>query len=386
MRSLKNQSGSVIIFITLVVVLLLVVVGMGLDTGWVVYSRSMGQRAVDMAALAGAAGVAAGNPAKVKANVETLNTTNDYVKASGNQIDGTVNGNNVTLIHYDAKATPQIQLATGVTGSSVGNANGARVALEQTNPHTGNTSNTPISTPSFLMPLMNAVAPVFNFGSGRNTPASTNVNVSAVAVIESQPSLPFAVNGCCEAVNGILPAGCVSDWTQETASPIQWNQTPSGGSNPNNSGWTTYFDRSVSSPDVIELIDKIAACQGTGGANVGDNICTNNGSQTPDLRELEILIGPNPNEPLCYLAPIIPSSSNFTGCSNTITAFAQICPLAICGPGVNGNKNQNLCTQPNSFGKYVLAKVKSCSITDRNKAAVSQCYSLHLVREPQVGM
>src|ERR671918_1004718 len=138
MIRLKNQSGSIIVFATLVVVLLLVMVGMGLDTGWVVYSRSMGQRAVDMAALAGAAGVAAGDPAKVKANVETLNTTNDYVKASGNQIDGTVNGQNVTLIYYDAKATPpSINAATGVTGTSVGNANGARVALEKTNWVTG---------------------------------------------------------------------------------------------------------------------------------------------------------------------------------------------------------------------------------------------------------
>src|SRR5919106_1091223 len=212
MRRLKNQSGSIIVFVTLVVVLLLVMVGMGLDTGWVVYSRTMGQRAVDMAALAGAAGVAANDPGKVKANVETLNTTNDYVKASGNQINGSVNGKNVTLIHYDAKATPSIQPATGVTGSSVGNANGARVALEKTNWVTTATSNTPINTPSFLTPLLNAF-------SGGSTPGSTNVNVSAVAVIESQTSLPFAVNGCCEAVNGVLPAGCTSDWTQEPASP-----------------------------------------------------------------------------------------------------------------------------------------------------------------------
>src|SRR5439155_2508121 len=95
MRRLKNQSGSVIVFVTLVVVLLLVMVGMGLDTGWLTFSRSVGQRAVDMAALAGAAGVAAGDPAKVKANVEALNSTNDYVGASSRPkpIDGTmVNG------------------------------------------------------------------------------------------------------------------------------------------------------------------------------------------------------------------------------------------------------------------------------------------------------
>jgi Flp pilus assembly protein TadG len=372
MRSLKNQSGSVIVFITLVVVLLLVMVGIGLDTGWVVYSRSMGQRAVDMAALAGAAGVAAGDPAKVKANVETLNSKNDYVAATGNQIDGTVNGKNVTLIHYNAKATPTIQLATGVTGSSVGNANGARVALEQTNWVTGGSPNTPINTPSFLTPLLNLL-PSF-FGSGGDTPTTTNVNVSAVAVLEAQPSLPIALNGC------------DSDWVNKNAE-IPWNQAPSGGSNPNNSGWTTYFDNSVSEPDVIKLIDKIAACQGTGGANVGDNICTNNGQQNPDLREFEILIGTNDDgTPKCYLAPIIPSTSNFTGCDNTILAFAQICPLAVCGPGVNGTKNQSLCTKPASFGKYVLATVKSCTITDLNQAGISQCVSLHLVREPQAGM
>ena len=368
MRRLKNQSGSIIVFVTLVVVLLLVMVGMGLDTGWVVYSRTMGQRAVDMAALAGAAGVAANDPGKVKANVETLNSTNDYVKASGNPIDGSVNGKNVTLIHYDAKATPSIQPATGVTGSSVGNANGARVALEKTNWVTTASSNTPINTPSFLTPLLNALS------GGGSTPGSTNVNVSAVAVIESQPSLPIALNGC------------DPNWVNTNAE-LPWNQAPSGGSTPNNSGWTTYFDNSVSVPDVIALIRKIAACQGTGGANVGDNICTNNGQQNPDLREFEILIGTNSDgTPKCYLTPIIPSTSNFTGCSNTILSFAQICPLAVCGPGVNGTKNQHLCTQPNSFGKYVLATVKSCGIMDRNAAGVSQCYSMHLVREPQVGM
>src|ERR671918_2295923 len=240
MIRLKNESGSVIVFSTLVVVLLLVMVGMGLDTGWVVYSRTMGQRAVDMAALAGAAGVAANDPGKVKANVETLNSTNDYVKASGNPIDGSVNGKNVTLIHYDAKATPTIQPATGVTGSSVGNANGARVALEKTNWVTTATSNTPINTPSFFTPLLNALS------GGGSTPGSTNVNVSAAAVIESQPSLPIALNGC------------DPNWVNTNAE-LPWNQAPSGGSTPNNSGWTTYFDNSVSVPDVIALIRKNAA-------------------------------------------------------------------------------------------------------------------------------
>jgi hypothetical protein len=198
--------------------------------------------------------------------------------------------------------------------------------------------------------------------------------VSAVAVIEAQPGLPIALNGCDPAWAG-------------TNKAIPWNQAPSGGSNPNNSGWTTYLDGSVSSPDVIALIRQIAACQGTGVVGVGTNICLNNGQQNPDLREFEILIGTNTDgTQKCYLTPVIPSTSNFTGCSNEILAYAQICPLAVCGPGVNGTINQNLCTEDNSFGKYVFATVKSCNVGDPNAPAISSCYSLKLVREPQVGM
>jgi Flp pilus assembly protein TadG len=346
------------------VVLLMVMVGTGLDTGVLTLSRSMGQRAVDMAALAAAAGLAKGDPNAITSNIQQLmvdQTINDYIDRSGNVIDPTVNGKNVTLMKYN--------FTTGtVTGTAtkVSEANGVRVALETTNPYTGASSNTAVNTPAFLTPLLNLL--------GTKTKGSNNVNVSAVAVIQAQPGLPIALNGCDPAWVG-------------TNTEIPWNQTPSGGSNPNNSGWTTYLDGSVSSPDVIAMIRKVAACQGTGVVGVGTNICLNNGQQSPDLREFEILIGNNQDgTPKCYLTPVIPSSSNFTGCDNQILAYAQICPLAVCGPGVNGTVNQNLCTQPNSFGKYILATVKSCNIGDPNAPAISSCYSLRLVREPQVGM
>jgi len=345
------------------IVLLMVMVGLGLDTGFLTFSRSMGQRAVDMAALAGAAGLAKGDAAAIKSNIEQLNTPNDYVNrtAGSNAIDGTVSGKNVTLMTYDF-TNNQI---TGTT-TDITKATAVRVALETTNPYTRGSSNSAVNTPAFLTPLLNLL--------GSNTASSNNVNVSAVAVIQAQPGLPIALNGCDPAWVG-------------TNTPLPWNQAPSGGSNPNNSGWTTYLDGSVSSPDVIALIRKIAACQGTGVVGVGTNICLNNGQQNPDLREFEILIGNNTDgTPKCYLTPVIPSSSNFTGCSNEILAYAQICPLAVCGPGVNGTINQDLCTQPNSFGKYVFATVKSCNVGDPNAPAISSCYSLKLVREPQVGM
>ena len=367
MDQLRSQSGSVLVFITFMIVILMVMVGMGLDTGFLTFSRSMGQRAVDMAALAGAAGLAKLDVAAIKSNIEQLNATNDYVNRTGNMIDGTVNpgtgvGKNVTLLKYNF-SKHSIESNTPVPLSD---ANAVRVALETTNPYSGGPSNSAVKTPAFLTPLMHLL--------GSSASGSNNVNVSAVAVMVGQPGLPIALNGCDPAWEG-------------TDTAIPWNQAPSGGSNPNNSGWTTYLDGSVSVPDVIALIRKIAACQGTGGVNVGDDICLNNGQQNPDLRELEILIGNNPDgTPRCYLAPVVPSSTDFTQCNNEILAYAQICPLAVCGPGVNGTKNQGLCTEPNSFGKYLFATVKKCDVGDPNAPGITSCYSLRLVREPQAGM
>jgi Flp pilus assembly protein TadG len=360
MNRLRSKSGSVLVFITLMIVILMVMVGMGLDTGFLTFSRSMGQRAVDMAALAGAAGLAKVDVNAIQSNIEQLNATNDYLKSSGNVISGAVNpgtgvGKNVTLVNYDFAKN----IVSGPV--SLNTANAVRVALEEKNPYSGGGSNSAVSTPAFLTPLMNL------FGGG--AAGANNVNVSAVATMVGQPGLPIAINGCNPAWAG-------------TNQAIPWNQAPSGGPNPNNSGWTTYLDGSVSSPDVIALIHKIAACQGTGSVSVGTDICLNNGQQNPDLREMEILIGTNTDgTPKCYLTPVVPTSTMFNGCDNKILAYAQICPLAICGPGVNGIKNQNLCTEDNSFGKYLYATVKSCDVGDPNKPGITSCYSLRLVRE-----
>jgi Flp pilus assembly protein TadG len=367
----RNDSGSVLVFITLMIVILMVMVGMGLDTGFLTLSRSMGQRAVDMAALAGAAGLARGDAASIQSNIQQImvtGTTNDYVGRSNNAIDPTVNGKNVTLMTFDFKTNT----ITGTT-NNIKAANGVRVALETTNPYTAAGSNSAVSTPAFLTPLMNLL------GGGASAAGANNVNVSAVSVIQAQPGLPIAINGCNPAWVG-------------TDTAIPWNQAPSGGQNPNNSGWTTYLDNSVSSPDIKALIKKIAACQGTGIVNVGTDICLNNGQQTPDLNLMDTLIGTNSDgSPKCYLTPIVPPTNTFNGCGdgisnnqseNEILAYAQICPKAICNTG--GSKtlqNQNLCTEPNSFGKYLFATVKSCNVGDPNLPGLTSCYQLRLVRE-----
>ncbi len=125
------------------IVILMVMVGMGLDTGFLVLSRSMGQRAVDMAALAGAAGLAKGDAAAIQSNIQQImvtGTANDYVDRTNNVIDPTVNGKNVTLLTYDFKT----QKITG-PAANITSANAVRVALETTNPYTAQAQIRPLT-------------------------------------------------------------------------------------------------------------------------------------------------------------------------------------------------------------------------------------------------
>ena len=349
MRHLKNQAGSVIVFATVTIVFLLIMVGIGLDTGWVTFSRSMGQRAVDMAALAGAAGLAKGDAAAVKANVEALNINNDYVKASGNTIDGTIGGNNVMLVKYDA-ATGTITPETDIN-----QANGVRVALEQTNPYTATTSASAINTPSFMMPLLNL------FGSG--VPTATDVNVSAVAVYSTIPGIPLALGRCTPGEQNVF------------------FQTPSGGSNPNNSAWTTYTVNETSTPGIIKRVRSIINCQGGGEATVGTPICLANGQNTPVVREFETLADPNGER--CYFTPVVADQQNFNGCTgenNKIQSWAEVCILHVCAPP-DSNKNPK-CADSNKT--YIIANVKRCDLQDNER--VGQCFRQTLVREPEVAM
>src|SRR5437762_11228803 len=183
MRSIKNERGSVIGFVTLIIVLLLIMVGMGLDTGHLAYVRAQGQPAVDAAALAAAAAIPTNNPDTVRGqatrfNYGTANTGgNNYVNSPDNLID---KDKNVTLVHYDP-VTQTITQATGLTGTNVANANGARVELENSNPYDGPVGAA-MKAPLFLTPRLNLF--------GQSTPGTANVSVSAVAVIKAVPALP----------------------------------------------------------------------------------------------------------------------------------------------------------------------------------------------------
>ena len=66
MQTVTNERGSVIVFITLMVVILMVMVGVGLDTGHMTYARNQGQAAVDAAALSAISGLYTRNPGTVQ--------------------------------------------------------------------------------------------------------------------------------------------------------------------------------------------------------------------------------------------------------------------------------------------------------------------------------
>src|SRR5262249_60627847 len=95
MHIIHNERGSVLVFVTLSIVLLLIMVGMGLDTGHLVYNRAQGQAAVDAAALAAASAIPTGSSTQVTDRATAFNSKNNYVDSSNNLISG----NNLTSLH-----------------------------------------------------------------------------------------------------------------------------------------------------------------------------------------------------------------------------------------------------------------------------------------------
>ncbi len=319
MKSMKDERGSVLVFATLMIVLLLIMVGIGLDTGWITYVRGLGQPAVDAAALAGASAVPTWSTSQVNLRVAAFNLTNDYVnsKSGGNPIDS--GGKNVTYIFWHSD-TGDIDLE-----SSIRNANGVRVALEQTNPYDGSNPNTAINAPLFLTPLFNVL--------GISMAKTTNINVSAVAVIQRTPGIPIAIAGCpppgaCESVF-VSPDGTLNGTKCKLA------QSPST----NNSGWTSYAMKSANAKAFKEMIDEPTTCSGKIPAvDVGTNICLQNGVDDSVLTELysfynnniDNLVGSDPtkfpNVADCALIPVVDASvTDFTKCDIPIKSFAKLC-------------------------------------------------------------
>src|SRR6186713_3418446 len=98
MKPVRNEQGFAVVFATLMIVLVFIMVGMGLDTGHLAYIRSQGQPAVDAAALAAASAIHTGDATQVENRARAFNLTNTYLDSPNNQI-GTAN---ITYVNYNA--------------------------------------------------------------------------------------------------------------------------------------------------------------------------------------------------------------------------------------------------------------------------------------------
>ena len=335
----NNENGSVVVFMTLMIVLLLIMVGMGLDIGHLGYIRSQGQPAVDAAALAAAAALPIGNPDTVKTQATALNAKNNYLNSANN----TIQPANVTLVNYNS-ADGSIKAATGVvSGSSVGDANGVRVALESTNPY-GGTVGAPMKAPLFLTPLLNLF--------GQNTAGTQSVSVSAVAIIRGVPDLPIAVE----------QARC------RNAAPQQLLQSDN---NNDNSAYTTYYLNNARGSEIKGLINKHNTCDAI--PPIGIGYCTelNNGQIAGVYDDFATLFNAKANAGKCYMIPVVKNGANWNQCNN-IVDFAKFCPDA------------NNPVQASGSPKYIYGVV-TCGQNPYNTKA-SSCYIPTLVRDTKSGM
>jgi Flp pilus assembly protein TadG len=341
MQPAKNERGYVLVFVTVIITLLLIMVGMGLDTGHLSYVRSQGQPAVDAAALAAAAAVPSGSWATVTEQAAKFNaggsnpgSGNDYVDSPNNQIGH----QNVTLVKYDNETG-----AITTSGVTIGNANGVRVALENNNPY-GGSAGEAIETPLFLTPLFNLF--------GQTVSNSADVSVSAVAVNQALPGLPIAV-------------------AQNLCGTTATLDFQSGGSS--NSGWETYYIQNASADQIRDLWRALPYCAGQPLIEKGFCGYLQNGVDATIFNGiLKPMFQANPTD--CYLIPVVPNGGNFNQCQ-TITDWAQFCPA--CKP--NGDCDEAFPGQGKLHGTVTCGQ---STWTSRD----TKCYVQTLVRDKKSGM
>jgi Flp pilus assembly protein TadG len=334
MHAINNERGTVLIFVTLSIVLLLFMVGMGLDTGHLVYVRAQGQAAVDAAALAAASAIPTGSTTEVNNRAAAFNSKNNYINSSNNVITGT----NITYVRYSA--TDGTIDTSGVT---LANANGVRVGLESTNPYTGSNSATAMLSPLFLTPILNLF--------GYNIDTTANVSVSAVAVIKAAPGLPIAIE----------EARCGQ------ANPQKLLQSSS---QTDNSGYTTYWINNTSATEIRNLLKSASTCGGgMPSVDVGFPTQLNNGQISSVYDDFGDVFSAHPDQ--CYLIPVVRNGSNWNQ-TEKITDFAKFCPDA---------KNPVV---KNGSDKYLYGTV-TCGQNPYSTTDVS-CYVPALVRDVKSGM
>jgi len=291
---------------------------------------------VDAAALAAAAAIPSNNPDMVKAQAAVLNAKNNYLNSPSNAIAAA----NVTLVNWNP-TDGSITAATGVvSGSSTGDANAVRVALESSNPY-GGTVGAAMKAPLFLTPLLNLF--------GQSTAGTQSVSVSAVAVSRGVPDLPIAIE---QARCGI-------------PNPQQLLQS---NNNNDNSGYTTFYINNASSSEVKTLLNNHTTCNGI--PPVGIGYCTQllNGQAASLYDEFYTLFTSLPGK--CFMIPVVKNGATWNQCNN-IVDFAKFCPQP---PYAVSSGNP----------KYIYGVV-TCGENQYTTKA-SGCYVPELVRDTKSGM
>jgi Flp pilus assembly protein TadG len=338
MQPVKNESGSVIVLITLMIVLLMVIVGLGLDTGQLTYVRNQGQSAVDAAALAAVSALPSRDPSQVNARALAFNSKNDYVASGADPLKST----DVSYVYYNS-TTNDVERYN----EPIATANGVRVARE---------AGHAIATPVFLTPLMNLF--------GTSTPATQNVSVSAVATILAKPAIPIAVwSNLCGA------PGEEKTTELKLQHPDQKDDT-----NSENSCWTTFLDCSSGAKDIKALFKVAEECSG-GGANLGEveigtPICQNRGQANSALGKAEdFFMTDHPNR--WWLVPVIGGGGNCDPSNPTkVTNWAKIYPTAVSKTGDPKTITAKVACDPKYGNEFIDGNL---------------CFSHRLVREPGKG-
>jgi Flp pilus assembly protein TadG len=332
----NNQRGSVIVFVTLMIVLLMIMVGMGLDTGQLSYTRNMGQGAVDSAALSAVSGLPSRDAAQVIARAAEFNSTNDYTGSSKNLIAGA----NVSYVKYDYTSNTITNY-----NEPIETANGVRVALE---------GSTAMKTPMFLTPLMNLV--------GVPTAGAQNISVSAVSTIATRPAIPIA----------LWSAICPQNGVTYIDKAIQF-QHPDPQDGVENACWTTFLDCSSGAPDIKAGFQVADTCSGnaiSGKIQMGTRICQNKGAVNSVMGTAQqFFMIDHPNR--WWLVPVISGGGNCAAQDPTaIVNWAKIYPKEIVKTG-----------NP----KYIKADVVCGPNLIYEDLDSSLCFHHKLVREPGKG-
>ncbi len=338
MRNVTNDRGAVLVFVTLMIVVLMIMVGLGLDTGQLTYVRNQGQSAVDAAALAAVSALPSRDPNQVNARAVGFNATNDYAGSGADALKSS----DVSYVYYNFTTN-----AIERYNEPIATANGVRVAREAAHG---------ITTPTFLTPLMNLM--------GIATAGTQNVNVSAVATVTAKPAIPIA----------IWSNVCGATGEEKTTEIKMQHPDKKDDSGSENSCWTTFLDCSSGAKDIKALFKVADECSG-GGANLGEiaigtEICQNRGQVNSALGKAEdFFMTDHPNS--WWLVPVIAGGGNCDPTNPTaIMNWAKIYPTAVSKTG-----------DP----KTITAKVVCDPKYGRELIDTNICFSHRLVREPNKG-